>query len=721
MLYPIIKMSTSFILCILILTACTNEEASVSNKPTQSALDYQPINSNITVKSRAITKTSTFESTLYPLLKTQCGNCHGETRGIIPQFANSNLSFSLGDVETFSLVNFDLPDSSKIVLKLKNQLHNCWSNCDSDSNSIAQEIINWRDAYVQSSPAIYKNSCENCHGADGQGSLSVPAIRKTLSESELVALIETTMPPTDPNLCIGPCAIDTAAFISQGFTTSNNITNLHGPLAALPQGPEQLSILCTELASLNRDDIVNDVFCGPTPAKITSLDDLQTLLKLKIDPISPIIEPGAPIFTLLTHSSSLVARFVSSINPRAIIYNAPASLFGPAPPGAPGALIPQPTVGAAAMGFARGEQFVELFARDRITGALFFYLFTFEQTCNTNNQCGNADLLTNKIENNWTSYNLYSQSDLQNTVFDCLHCHQPDGPGTPLIPRMQEINFPWTHYISWTDGGMVLRDDFTAAHPDNLFYANIPNHLSFSSDPFGLEVLIGEIMQIELPPLDPNLPPSPVWRSATQPNQFESFSIEEEVKASNAGQPLRNLPPGKSNTWNIIYEASVRGEFIPVPYHDVKVTNAQKLRTMTNAINQYNAGTLAAADFPDIRQVFLDEAARDMGFQVKAGLDGPGIIIEACTQCHNSKLDQTISKARFNVNLAQMSDLNGGLLTGIQRDEVILSAIQRMRADNTDIRKMPPELFKHLTPAEIELAASYLCAQLNVPAALCGN
>jgi len=45
-------------------------------------------------------------------------------------------------------------------------------------------------------------------------------------------------------------------------------------------------------------------------------------------------------------------------------------------------------------------------------------------------------------------------------------------------------------------------------------------------------------------------------------------------------------------------------------------------------------------------------------------------------------------------NSAQMSNLNGGLLTGIQRDEVILSAIQHMRAENTDTRKMPPEFFK---------------------------
>jgi len=46
-----------------------------------------------------------------------------------------------------------------------------------------------------------------------------------------------------------------------------------------------------------------------------------------------------------------------------------------------------------AIGFVRGEQFVEVLTVDGIGGDVYLYLVVFEQACNVNNQCGNADLL----------------------------------------------------------------------------------------------------------------------------------------------------------------------------------------------------------------------------------------------------------------------------------------------------------------------------------------
>jgi len=702
---------------LLLLMSCSSNEDINSIESPHNSLEYQQ--TNTMVKSRVITRASTFETTLYPLLKNHCGECHGSAGSIVPQFANNDKNLALADIDAFSLVNLSSPDTSKIVKKLSDQLHNCWNNCDENSLTLGQAIKDWKAAFSQSGQTQYQTSCESCHGAQGNGNITIPPIRASLSQEELIVLISTTMPPADPTLCTGVCATEVAAYISQGFTSAITVTNLHNPLASLPQGAEQMSALCAELKGITRDDLINDVFCAQPAPTINSLGDLQAQLKLTIDPnFSPDFTP----FTLLTHSTSLIARYVSSINPRAIFFS-----FGINRPSAS-------TPDILAMGFARGEQFVELFTMDRTTGDLFFYLLVFEQACNINNQCGNSDLLTRNVELNWTNYTIYSQTDLQNTVFDCLHCHQPEGPGTKSIPRMQEINEPWTHYIAqWTEGGQTLFDDFTLAHRSSEFYANIPLTLVGMSDPFLLELFIAEIMGIPAftaptpTPAPPSgtLPvpvPSPLpWKVGTQPNQFDSKNIEQEVKNFNPMQPILNMPPGQSATWDIIYEASVRGEFIPVPYHDVKVTDELKLKSMGDKLDQYTNGLLPVADLPDIRQVFLDEAARDMGFQVKAGLDGAGIITEACAQCHNSKLDQTISRARFNIDLTKMSDLNGGYLSGIQRDEVILAAISRLRMDGNDIRKMPPELFKHLTPTEIDLAATYFCAEMNVPASLCAN
>jgi hypothetical protein len=92
-----------------------------------------------------------------------------------------------------------------------------------------------------------------------------------------------------------------------------------------------------------------------------------------------------------------------------------------------------------------------------------------------------------------------------------------------------------------------------------------------------------------------------------------------------------------------------------------------------------------------------------------------------CAQCHNSQLDQTISHARFNVNLAAMSNLAGGVLTGAARDAVIGVAITRLSLPAADVRRMPPETFKTLTAAEINLVTSYLCSQTTTAIPQCAG
>ena len=48
---------------------------------------------------------------------------------------------------------------------------------------------------------------------------------------------------------------------------------------------------------------------------------------------------------------------------------------------------------------------------------------------------------------------------------NCSQCHQPGGPGTPKILRMQELQFPWIHFLfNEPQGNTYLRSDFHAAH-----------------------------------------------------------------------------------------------------------------------------------------------------------------------------------------------------------------------------------------------------------------
>lgn len=435
---------------------------------------------------------------------------------------------------------------------------------------------------------------------------------------------------------------------------------------ALPSGSDQLKVLCGRPGQ----DKVRKVFCSPNPPEIRGLADLQKALGLGI------VDParigrgnngtgGNAAFVFSAGSSSLVGKFTSAINPRLIMFTPPN-----------GNQIPD----LVALGFVRGEQFAEIIAGDPATRQLNFFLVHFEQDCNAKEGgCKVGELLTPGVEKDWKKISIFEDVDIQNTIVDCKQCHQPDGEGTPKILRMQELRNPWTHFMrDNTNGGQALIADYQAAHGTAEDYAAIPAAMISSSDPAKLEDLIRDN------------------GFGNQPNEFPTRAIEGEVRNSSPGQPRDNTVPGTSQTWQTIYDRFVAGQFIAPPYHDVKVTDPQKLSTMTKAYQDFRGGILDRSLLPDIRDVFPDNALRDMGLMVKAGLTGPQLLMNACAQCHNSKLPQNITRARFNVDLSKMS-----------REEKDL-AIERLKLPETDPRRMPPSRIRSLSEDEIEILTQEL-------------
>lgn len=429
---------------------------------------------------------------------------------------------------------------------------------------------------------------------------------------------------------------------------------------ALPSGMDQLKILCSRPGQ----DKVRKVFCGPNPPQVRGLADLQKALGLGI------VDPtrtgrgnngtgGNAAFVFSAGSSSLVGKFTSAINPRLIMFTPPTG---------------NPIPDLVSLGFVRGEQFVEIIAGDPSTRQLNFFLVHFEQECNgKEGGCKVGELLTPGVEKDWKKFTILEDEDIQNTIVDCKQCHQPDGEGTPKILRMQELRNPWTHFMRDNNaGGQALIADYQAAHGTTEEYAAIPPAMISSSDPAKLEDLIRDN------------------GFGNQPNEFPTRTIEGEVRNSSPAQPRDNTVPGTSQTWQALYDRYVTGQFIAPPYHDVKVTDPQKLASMTKAYQDFRSGVLDKNLLPDIRQIFPDEALRDMGFMVKAGLAGQQLLMNACAQCHNSKLPQNISRARFNVDLSKMS-----------REEKDL-AIERLKLPETDPRRMPPARIRSLTDEEIK-------------------
>lgn len=435
--------------------------------------------------------------------------------------------------------------------------------------------------------------------------------------------------------------------------------------AGLTKGPEQLAKVCAR----GQQDKVTKALCGGTRS-ITSVEELQAALGLAFQDRSNGAANGVngnPAFALLGHSSSLVAREVSAINPRAFVFTPP--------PGGP-----QRTPGFVVMGFTRGEPFVEVAAEDPTSRKLSFYLVKFEPACEASHSCKPGDLLTPAIEKNWKSWTLYQDADLANTVVDCTHCHQPDGPTSKPMLRMQELKDPWTHWMrNDRPGGIALMQDYLRAHSASEDYFGIPASLIQDADGRAMEdFVVGQGF-------------------GNQPNVFDSKRIETEVSQSSSQQPVLNNPRGQSSTWQRLYDASATGQFIPPPYHDVKVTDPDKLAFATDAYRAVAEGKSPASGLPDIRRVFLDSALPEMSMRPKPGASGKEILVQACAQCHNPRLDQSLSRAKFDATNVDSMSANAKA-----------AAIARLKLPANDLKHMPPALFRTLPDDAVKLAIDAL-------------
>ncbi len=436
-------------------------------------------------------------------------------------------------------------------------------------------------------------------------------------------------------------------------------------LSELLKKSSQSSALCARAGTMTdanpNFNAVTSMLCKDAKT-LTGIGDLQTALGLGFTTANANGTNGSngnPGFALLANSTALTARDVSAINPRAFIFSPP-----------PGQPVPIP--GFVVMTFVRGEPFIEIAAQSPKAGnKLSFYLLKFELACGAS--CANGDLLTPATEKNWQSYTVYDDDDLKNTLMDCQHCHQPDGTSGAKILRMQELADPWTHWFrNDRPGGIALLQDFFRAHGNTEDYGGIPAALISKSDGRALEDLVNGN------------------GGSVQPNVFETTTIEAEVNASAGGQPDVNVPKGSSNTWQRIYNRAYAGNFIPVPYHDVKVTDPDKLQYLSD---QYKLFQTSGGTLPDIRRSFLDSALEDMLMVSKTGATGADILVSTCAQCHNGKLDQTISRAKFDAtNLAAMSRAEKDL------------AISRLNLSPSDRLKMPPAFMRSL-PDDANAAA----------------
>jgi cytochrome c553 len=361
-------------------------------------------------------------------------------------------------------------------------------------------------------------------------------------------------------------------------------------------------------------------------------------------------------FALTGNSTSLVTMSVSAINPRILVF--------------PRVEDGQPRLDAmTAVGFVRGEQFVEIVSRDASTDDLNLYLFAFEQACNyLPGGCDLTSLLTEAIERDWTAYSVYDQDDLENTSFDCLSCHQPGGHGTKRMLRMQEFAGPWMHWFPQrfaqrTESDRVLGAQFAEAHLPEQQYGGIPIAVITNAIDQGSAAQLEALLRSE--------------GFAEQPNQFDAH-IATEMKS------------GASPTWQARFDAHLRGEAIAVPYPSIDVTD---VAARTAAIRSYLdvvTGALPREGLIDIRRIFSADAEQKLSFVPRPGADGQTILVQMCARCHDGRGNPALRKNQFNV--LRLAELPRSL-----KD----LAIERLESSTAT---MPPQRAGRLTPEAIQAA-----------------
>ena len=415
------------------------------------------------------------------------------------------------------------------------------------------------------------------------------------------------------------------------------------------------------------NDAVRDLFCGAKPPAIESVHDLRAALQLEPPP-DPSTDERAPFesaagyVAVLAHSTALSGHLVSPINPRAIV-------------------IGTRTV----MAYQRGVQRIELAARAIGEGTFNFYLLSFTQACNERPQgCTPGDLYTTRVESDWTRVQIHDDEELKNTAFDCRQCHQRGRAVAALL--MRELESPWTHFmapIGATEGqpgdkASDLLRDYLLAKGDER-YAGLALHTISPETAFRLQVAVGEHVQ---------------------PLVFDAATIEDERWPFGPGGYAAQPQP--SPTWERGYEAFKRGEQLALPYLEARAVDPVKQARLSAAYRHHLAGELDADELPDLGDIFPDDPklrAR-MGLQTEPDATPVDALIQACGSCHNDVLDQRVSRARFNIDLARLTPSEFQI------------AIDRIERDRDAPGAMPPPEARQLAPGVRERLAAYLRASM---------
>ncbi|HKU40565.1 MAG TPA: hypothetical protein VJR89_20535, partial [Polyangiales bacterium] len=156
--------------------------------------------------------------------------------------------------------------------------------------------------------------------------------------------------------------------------------------------------------------------------------------------------------------------------------------------------------------------------------------------------------------------------------------------------------------------------------------------------------------------------------------------------------------PARSPTWERAFEAFKRGEQLALPYLETRATDPDKQARLTELYRRHREGDLPDEELPDLADIFPDDPAlrARIGLSTEPDATPVDALIQACGPCHNDVLDQSISRARFNIDLSRLDARELDL------------AIERLKRDPDMPGVMPPPEARQLAPGVRERLLEFL-------------
>lgn len=84
-----------------------------------------------------------FATTVHPILTANCSGCHSESAQVpqAPFFANASADSAYEAVKSSRKIDLDTPANSRLVVRLREEFHNCWSgSCATDATTMQTAI-----------------------------------------------------------------------------------------------------------------------------------------------------------------------------------------------------------------------------------------------------------------------------------------------------------------------------------------------------------------------------------------------------------------------------------------------------------------------------------------------------------------------------------------------------------------------------------------------------